>query len=120
VRGPRQTLVIPHATIERVASKLATHGRIARGYLGLALQPVRIEAGVGAMVMAVEAGGPGAKADVRQGDVIVAWNGKPLEGIRALSRSLGPDSVGTTAELSIVRAGSPLTARLTIAERPAA
>ena len=28
VRGPRQTLVIPHATIERVAAKLATHGRI--------------------------------------------------------------------------------------------
>ena len=48
------------------------------------------------MVMAVEAGGPGAAADVRQGDVIVAWNGKPLEGVRALGRSLGPDSVGTT------------------------
>ena len=120
VRGPRQTLVIPHATIERVAAKLATHGRIARGYLGLALQPVRIEGGVGAMVMAVEAGGPGAAADVRQGDVIVAWNGKPLQGVRALGRSLGPDSVGTTVELSILRAGTPLTARLTIAERPAA
>jgi len=120
VRGPRQTLVIPHATIERVAAKLATHGRIARGYLGLALQPVRIEGGFGAMVMAVEDGGPGAAADVRQGDVIVAWNGKPLEGVRALSRTLGPDSVGTTAELSILRAGTPLTARLTIGERPAA
>jgi S1-C subfamily serine protease len=70
--------------------------------------------------MAVEAGGPGAAADVRQGDVIVAWNGKPLEGARALSRTLGPDSVGTTAELSILRAGTPLTARLTIGERPAA
>jgi S1-C subfamily serine protease len=119
VRGPRQTLVIPHATIERVATKLASHGRIARGYLGLALQPVRIESGVGAMVMAVEGGGPGAAADVRQGDVIVAWSGKPLEGVRALSRALGPDSVGTTAELSILRAGSPLTVRLTIGERPA-
>ena len=90
VRGPRQTLVIPHATIERVATKLASHGRIARGYLGLALQPVRIEGGVGAMVMAVEgrrAGGRGRRA---QGDVIVAWNGKPLEGVRALGRRSAP------------------------------
>jgi S1-C subfamily serine protease len=72
------------------------------------------------MVMAVEAGGPGAAADMRQGDVIVAWNGKPLEGVRALRRALGPDSVGTTAELSILRAGGPLAVRLTIGERPAA
>jgi S1-C subfamily serine protease len=120
VRGPRQTLVIPSATIERVAAKLATDGRIARGYLGLALQPVRVGEGTGAMVMGVEAGGPGAAAGVHQGDVIVAWNGKPLEGVRALRRALGPDSVGTTAELSILRAGSPSKVRLTIAERPAA
>jgi S1-C subfamily serine protease len=120
VRGPRRTLVIPQTTIDRVAAKLASDGRIARGYLGLALQPVRIDNGVGAMVMAVEAGGPGAAADMRQGDVIVAWNGKPLDGVRALRRALGPDSVGTTAELSILRGGSPQNVRLTIGERPAA
>ena len=85
VRGPRRTLAIPTATIDRVAAKLATHGRIARGYLGLALQPVRVGEGVGAMVMAVESGGPGAAANVQQGDVIVAWNGKPIEGVRALT-----------------------------------
>ena len=120
VRGPRQTLVIPAATIDRVAAKLATDGRIARGYLGLALQPVRVGEGVGAMVMGVEAGGPGATAGVQQGDIIVAWDGKPIEGVRHLIRRLGPDSVGTIAELSILRAGSPSTVRLTIGERPAA
>jgi S1-C subfamily serine protease len=120
VRGPRQTLVIPSATIERVAAKLASDGRIARGYLGLALQPVRVGEGVGAMVMDVETGGPGAAAGVHQGDVIVAWNGKPLEGVRALRRALGPDSVGTTAEVSILRGGNPSKVHLTIAERPAA
>ena len=40
VFGPRQrVLVIPAATIERVAAGLETHGRIARGYLGLAVTP---------------------------------------------------------------------------------
>lgn len=120
VRGPRQTLVIPSVTIERVATRLAADGRIARGYLGLALQPVRTADGVGAIVMGVEAGGPGAAAGVRQADVIVAWNGKPLADVRPVSRALGPDSVGTTVELSILRAGSPSTIRLTIGERPAA
>ncbi len=117
----RRVLVIPSATIARVAARLETHGRIARGYLGLALQPVRLDSdGVGAMVMGVDTSGPGAAAGLRQGDVIVGWNGEALRGVRALVRALGPDSVGTTAELALRRAGEPVTAKLTIGERPAA
>jgi S1-C subfamily serine protease len=117
----RRVLVIPSATIARVAARLETHGRIARGYLGLALQPVRLEAdGVGAMVMGVDSAGPGAAAGLRQGDVIVSWNGEALRGVRALLRALGPASVGTTAELALRRAGEPVIAKLTIGERPAA
>jgi S1-C subfamily serine protease len=117
----RRVLVIPSATILRVAARLETHGRVARGYLGLALQPVRLEAdGVGAMVMGVDNAGPGAAAGLRQGDVIVAWNGERLSGVRALLRALGPESVGTTAELSLRRAGEPVSAKLTVGERPAA
>jgi heme/copper-type cytochrome/quinol oxidase subunit 3 len=68
VYGPRRrVLVIPAATIARVADLLVRHGRIARGYLGLALQPVETEAHqAGAMVMGVDAGGPGAAAGVRR------------------------------------------------------
>jgi S1-C subfamily serine protease len=117
----RRVLVIPSATIMRVAARLETHGRVARGYLGLALQPVRLDHdGVGAMVMSVDNAGPGAAAGVRQGDVIVRWNGEALRGVRALVRALGPDSVGATAELALRRGGEPVTAKLTIGERPAA
>jgi len=42
VRGARRVLVIPSATIERVAGQLESRGRIARGYLGLGLQPVKL------------------------------------------------------------------------------
>jgi len=76
--------------------------------------------GVGAMVMGVDNAGPGAAAGLRQGDVIVGWNGEALRGVRALLVALGPDSVGTTAELSLRRAGEPVSAKLTIGERPAA
>ena len=120
VLGPRRVLVIPTATIERVATKLETHGRIARGYLGVGLQAIKLDDGIGAMVMSVDKTGPSAAAGIRQGDVITGWNGEKLAGVRPLLRSLGPDSVGSVVELSIQRGGEPLQFKLTIGERPEA
>jgi S1-C subfamily serine protease len=121
VFGPRRTvLIIPAATIERVAGKLQTHGRIARGYIGLGLQAARLDGdgGFGAMVMSVDPTGPGSAAGVRQGDVIVNWNGERIGDVRTLLRALGPDSVGQTAKLSLLRGGEPIEVTLTIVERP--
>jgi S1-C subfamily serine protease len=119
VFGPRRrVLVIPPTTIERVATRLETHGRIARGYLGLALQPVRLEdGGIGMMVMSVDASGPGAAAGVRQGDVIHAWDGEAIRGLPALLRALGPDRIGTNVTFTGTRAGAPIALALTIGER---
>ncbi|WP_407187503.1 S1C family serine protease [Bradyrhizobium centrosematis] len=120
VLGPRRVLVIPTATIERVAAQLETRGRIARGYLGLGLQPVRLDDGVGAMVMNVDKAGPSAAAGIRQGDVIVGVNDQKLSGVRALSRSLGPASVGTVVDVAARRGGEPVSFKVTIGERPEA
>jgi S1-C subfamily serine protease len=121
VFGPRgRVLVIPGTTVERVASQLAAHGRVPRGYLGVALQPVKVEPeGIGAMVMGIDTDGPGAKAGVRQGDVILAWNGEPVRSVHMLLRSLGPASVGTAVTLSLRRAGEPLELPIAVGERPA-
>ena len=118
VLGPRRVLVIPTATIERVAGRLETHGRIARGYLGVGLQAVKLDDGVGAMVMSVDKTGPSAAAGIKQGDVIVSWNDEKLSGVRPLLRSLGPDSVGSVVELLVRRGGEPIRIKLTIGERP--
>jgi S1-C subfamily serine protease len=120
VEGARRVIVIPAATIERVAARLETHGRIARGYLGVGLQPVKLDDGVGAMVMSVDKTGPSAAAGIRQGDVIVGWNDEKLSGVRALLRSLGPDSVGSVVDVAIRRGGEPARFKLTIGERPEA
>lgn len=120
VLGPRRVLTIPAATIARVAARLETHGRIARGYLGVGLQPVKLDDGVGAMVMSVDKQGPAANAGIRQGDVIVGVNNERITGVRALVRSLGPDSVGSTVDLAVQRAGAPVNVKLTIGERPEA
>ena len=121
VFGPRwRVLVIPTATIERVAPRLEQHGRISRGYLGLGLQQVTLqgEEGVGVMVMRVDPQGPGAAAGVRQGEVLVTWNGEPLRNVLSLLRVLGPESVGQTVALGLRRAGEAREITLTIGERP--
>jgi S1-C subfamily serine protease len=120
VFGPRRrVLVIPAATIDRVAAKLQTHGRIARGYVGLGIQTVKLDGDDGgAMVMSVDPNGPGAVAGVRQGDVIINWNGERLKDVRSLLRALGPDSVGLAVKLSLQRGGEPREVTLTIGERP--
>jgi len=120
VLGPRRVIVIPSATIERVAARLETHGRIARGYLGVGLQPVRLDGGIGAMVMSVDKQGPAAAAGIKQGDVITGLNDEKLSGVRSLARALGPDSVGSVVDVAVSRAGQPVRFRLTIGERPEA
>ena len=117
----RRVLVIPSITIGRVAARLETHGRVPRGYLGLGLQPVALDGGgSGVIVMSVDPNGPGAAANIRQGDVLVACNGAPIVKLRELLRSLGPDSVGKTLTLELRRGGQSLQTNLQIGERPAA
>jgi S1-C subfamily serine protease len=68
--------------------------------------------------MNVEPQGPGAKAGVHQGDIIVTWNGESIRHVRSLLRALGPDSVGQTVTLGLRRGGETKNVALTIAERP--
>jgi S1-C subfamily serine protease len=122
VFGPRRrVLVIPPPTIERVAQALDRHGHVARGYLGLGLQPVTVDGadGAGAMVLSVDPRGPGAAAGMLQGDIIVASNGDQVGHPRSLVRSLGPASVGKTITLGVRRAGDTREMKLTISERSA-
>jgi S1-C subfamily serine protease len=123
VFGPRRrALVIPTSTIKRVAAQLETHGYIARGYLGLGLQPIAVDGDdeSGAMVMSVDPKGPGSLAGIYQGDILVAWNGEAIQHMRPLLRALGPDSVGQTVTLGLRRTGQTQQVSVTITERPRA
>jgi S1-C subfamily serine protease len=120
VFGPRRrVLVIPTATLNRVAARLEAHGRIPRGYLGLGLQPVTVEGGgAGVIVMSVDPTGPGAASGIHQGDVLVGWDGKPIQGLQPLLRALGADSVGKSLAIELRRGGQVQQAKLQIGERP--
>jgi S1-C subfamily serine protease len=72
------------------------------------------------MVVSVDPDGPARKGGVLVGDVIVGFNGEPVPGLRSLLGRLTPESVGSVAELRLLRAGQIATARVAIGARPAA
>ena len=125
--GPRRrVLVIPTATVERVLEPLLSRGRIARGWLGLAVQPVQVpeelrhEAGQAQalMILGVSKDGPAAQAGVLMGDILVALDGAPVAGMSQLAGLLGPDAVGKQIELRLIRAGRAQSLNATVGERP--
>jgi S1-C subfamily serine protease len=120
VRGRRgRTLVIPAATIERVAPLLLEHSCVPRGYLGLGLSEVAVAGeGHGLMVVSVDENGPGAAAGILQGDVILGWNSEPVLPLSRRLRSLDHDAIGESVTLSLRRAGVPAEAVVSIGTRP--
>ena len=127
--GPRsEVLVIPAATVERIVPALLKDGRIARGWLGVALQPVAVpdalhgEAGQpsGVMVMSVVDGGPAAKAGVVAGDIVLTVNGTPTRSLRRIATHFASESIGRKADLRVIRGGAVVSLQAIIEERPAA
>src|SRR5450432_4420158 len=100
-------------TASFVMSKLIREGRIRRSYLGVAGQIVPLHRRVvfnhgpptesGVFVVSVEADSPAARAGALAGDLIVAYDGKPLAGIDDLHRMLTEDRAGVGAPMTIIR-----------------
>jgi S1-C subfamily serine protease len=126
--GPRRrALVIPAATVERVLDPLLAEGRIARGWLGVSLQPVTVPDSLraaagrdsGMMVVNLAAGGPAALAGVLPGDILLDLDGTPVRRARALAAAMGPEQIGRSVTVRLLRAGALQTLSVTIAARPA-
>jgi S1-C subfamily serine protease len=127
--GPdRRGLVIPAATIERVIGPLLATGHIARGWLGLGMQPIALDNDLaaqsgkkrGLMVMKVAPGiSPAAGAGLMPGDIIIELAGMPVGRVQHIAHLLGPDSIGHDIELGLMRAGAPKSVMITVGERPA-
>ncbi|MBX9823388.1 MAG: S1C family serine protease [Xanthobacteraceae bacterium] len=114
----RRALVIPAATIDRIAEQLAAKGSMARGYLGLGLYPLRRQQGDGAIVVRLDDDGPAKRAGILVGDTLTAWNGAPIHGVHDVFRRLGPDTVGSTVVLDVTRANQQTKVEVVVGERP--
>ena len=125
-------LTIPNTTVDRVVDALLTRGHVARAYLGVAMQPVRLtkalahrlqlgDSARGVLVVMVESESPADRAGLLVGDIIVAAGGTNVVEPQDIAELLGTERVGATLELSVVRGGERRALEVTIGERaPAA
>ena len=128
VLGPRRrALAIPTSTIERAVNQLLARGHVFRGYLGAGLRPLKGElrqdssptsSRRGVLVIDVDPEGPSKRAGLFVGDIIISWNGKPIDRVRDVMHLLGPESVGTSVDLGLIRGGVLATLQLIVGERP--
>jgi S1-C subfamily serine protease len=125
--GPRrQVLVIPRVTVDRVLEPLLSKGRVDRGWLGLALQPVLVPEGLqaeagqprGLMIMRVARDGPAAKAGILAGDILVTLDGEGVSRPSMVTEHLGTESINRSIELRLIRAGKVVALSAAVAGRP--
>ena len=100
-------------TAKFVASRLLRDGRIRRSYIGVSAQTVPIHRRVvrfydlakesGALVLSVEENSPAKQSGLRDGDVIVALEGKPVAGVDDLHRVLTDVRVSVSSALTVLR-----------------
>ena len=100
-------------TAKFVASRLLTHGRIKRAYIGIEAQTVPLHRRIvrfydlpketGVMVIGVESGSPAQEAKLREGDIIIALGKHAVAGVDDLHRLLSDAQVGTQSAVTIVR-----------------
>jgi len=110
-------------TAKFVAGQLIKEGRVRRSYIGVAGQVVplhrrlvryhNLAVETGVLVVSPEPGGPASKAGVQEGDVIVAYDDRPIAGIDDLHRLLTDQKVGVKSSLTVIRRNDKLTLSIT-------
>ena len=120
-------IVVPAATIDRVVDALLAHGRVQRGHLGVATQPVAlssamrsaadVDAAAGLLLSGVGEDSPASRAGLQVGDILVAVGGRPVPTIDALRDLLGADQIGSRLRLVVLRGGKREELSVEVGER---
>jgi len=116
----------PSNIVRTVFEQIRGHGRVRRGVIGARAQTITpalgdgLSLGVhsGVVISDVRPGSPADRAGVRIGDIVVSLDGKAMENARQLDVNLYPRVPGDPVTLDVVRAGVPLTFKVTVVERP--
>jgi S1-C subfamily serine protease len=122
IRGT--TVVVPASIAWAEVQEVLAHEGAAPGYLGIGSVPVSLAAAqqaaghaAGLLVTAVADGGPAATAGVLVGDVVVAFDGAPVDDPEHLVARLR-GRAGQAVALTLVRGGAATTLTITVGERP--
>lgn len=119
---------IPAATVNQVVEQLKKDGSVARGFIGVQIQPVTAEVAEaiglkeprGALVAEAQSDGPAAKAGIRRGDTITAVNGEAVKDARELSRKIATFAPGTKTTITVFRDGRERQISFEVGRQPAA
>src|SRR5437764_5682934 len=115
---------IPANMVKRVTAQLMDRGKVTRGWIGIAMEPLTNELAQsfglrearGAVVARVYPGGPAAAAGIEKNDVVLTFEGVPVEDYRQLQRLSADAEVGKTVKLEIVRNRERRTVELRVAQ----
>ncbi len=117
---------IPSNTAQFVAARLMRDGKIRRSYIGFQGQNVplhrkvvrfhKLDVDTGVLIVGLEPNSPAERAGLRDGDVIVSFDSKPIFTIDDLQRLLIDERVGVTTPIQVIRSTELLTYEVTPAE----
>lgn len=117
---------VPASTAQPVVAQLQSHGRVARGWLGVHIQRLNpeiatslgLEEARGALVLSVTSGSPAQQAGVVRGDVITSVDGTLVADIRETVRTIGKQPIGQQVAITIWRDGAEQVLQVTLTEVP--
>ena len=115
---------IPIDIAKHVMEQLKAHGKVVRGWLGVEIQEVTPDLAQsfglpkpeGALVASADKDGPAAKAGIERGDVIVKFNGLPVQDEHQLPELVAQTPIGDTVPVEVIRDGKHLTIQTKVAE----
>ena len=117
---------VPVNMARQVMDQLIKSGKVSRGYMGVTLEAISTDVAPlmglkdthGAIVANVKKGAPGDKAGLKQGDVITAIDGQPVQDQSDLTMKVTSHAPGSTATLNVLRDSKAMTVAVTLGTRP--
>jgi S1-C subfamily serine protease len=100
-------------TAKEIATQLITNGKVFKAYLGMAMQEVPINPKIlrhfhlpnskGLFVVSIEAESPASRSQIQDGDMLVSFNGKPINTMHELFKELTKKDILTAVDVSVIR-----------------